>query len=99
MNIFLISAPIIGILALLFAFYKAAGIDKVEPGNERMQEIAKYIADGSMAFLSRQYKSLGIFVAVLFVVLGVVLGWYTAICFLLGAIFSEIGRASCRERV
>nr|WP_300006367.1 sodium-translocating pyrophosphatase [Tissierella sp.] len=90
MNIFLISAPIIGVLALIFAFYKAAAINKVQPGNERMQEIAKYIQDGSMAFLTRQYKSLSIFVAVLFVILGVVLGWYTAICFLLGAVFSGI---------
>ena len=90
MNIFLISAPIIGVLALIFAFVKASGINKVEPGNERMQEIAKYIQDGSMAFLSRQYKALSIFVAVLFVILGVVLGWYTAICFLLGAVFSGV---------
>ncbi|OLS03835.1 sodium-translocating pyrophosphatase [Tissierella creatinophila] len=90
MNIFLISAPIIGILALLFAFYKAASIDKVDPGNDRMKEISKYIQDGSMAFLSRQYKSLAIFVAVLFVILTFVkgLGIKVAICFLLGALFS-----------
>lgn len=90
MNLFLISAPIIGILALIFAFYKASGIDKIDPGNERMREIAKHISDGAMAFLTRQYKSLAIFVAVLFVILGFVLGWYTAICFLIGAIFSAI---------
>ncbi|MGO1468890.1 MAG: sodium-translocating pyrophosphatase [Tissierella sp.] len=90
MNVFLISAPIIGILALVFAFYKASGIDKVEPGNDRMKEIAKHIQDGAMAFLSRQYKSLAIFVVILFAILAVVLGWKTAISFLLGAIFSAI---------
>ncbi len=92
MNIFLISAPIIGILALIFAFYKAAGISKLEPGNDRMKEIAKYIQDGAMAFLSRQYRSLAIFVAVLFVILWLVpsLGWKVAVCFLLGALFSGI---------
>lgn len=92
MNYILISAPIIGILALVFAFVKASSIDKVSPGNARMQEIAKYIQDGSMAFLSRQYRSLSIFVAVLFVILTFVpgLGFKTAICFLAGAIFSVI---------
>ncbi len=50
MNYILISAPIIGILALIFAFYKASSIDKIKPGNDRMQEISKYIQDGAMAF-------------------------------------------------
>ena len=90
MNYILISAPIIGILALIFAFYKASSIDKIKPGNDRMQEISKYIQDGAMAFLSRQYKSLGIFVVALFIILTVVpgLGFKTAICFLIGALFS-----------
>lgn len=92
MDKILIGAPVIAIIALIFAFIKANAIGKVAPGNERMQEIAKYIQDGSMAFLSRQYKSLGIFVAVLFVVLIFVpgLGFETAISFLLGAISSVI---------
>ncbi|MEW8973810.1 MAG: sodium-translocating pyrophosphatase [Tissierellaceae bacterium] len=90
MNYILISAPIIGILALIFAFYKASSIDKIAPGNDRMQEIAKYIQDGAMAFLSRQYKSLSIFVAALFLILSFVpeLGLKTALCFLAGALFS-----------
>ena len=77
-----------GVVALLFAFYKASSIDKVSPGSDRMVEIATYIQEGSMAFLSRQYKSLGIFVAVLFVILAVVIGITTAITFIFGALFS-----------
>ncbi|MDU5081077.1 sodium-translocating pyrophosphatase [uncultured Tissierella sp.] len=90
MNLALIAAPVVGILALLFALYKASSIDKVSPGNDRMKEISTYIQDGAMAFLSRQYKSLAIFVAVLFIILTIVpgLGFKTAICFLLGALFS-----------
>ena len=90
MDFALISAPVVGILALLFAFYKAMSIDKVNPGNDRMKEIAKYISDGAMAFLSRQYRSLSIFVLVLFVVLVFApgLGISAALCFLLGALFS-----------
>lgn len=90
MDFVLIAAPIVGVLALLFAFYKAITINKVSPGNERMKEISTYIHDGAMAFLSRQYKSLAIFIVVLFIVLTFApgLGIKTAICFLLGALFS-----------
>ena len=84
MSFAVIAAPITGVLALLFAFYKASSIDKVSPGNERMKEIATYIQEGAMAFLSRQYKSLAIFIAIL----GFLISWTTAICFFFGAIFS-----------
>ncbi len=87
-NFILIIAPIVGILALLFAFYKASTINKVDPGNARMIEISTYIQEGSMAFLNRQYKALSIFVVVLFVVLIFAINLLTAICFLFGALFS-----------
>lgn len=90
MSLALITAPIVGILGLLFALYKAKGIEKVEPGNERMREISQYIADGAMAFLKRQYKSLAIFVILLFIILIFApgQGFKTAISFLVGAGFS-----------
>lgn len=89
LNLFLISAPIVGILALLFAFYKANAINKVNPGNARMVEISTFIQEGSMAFLSRQYKALSIFVVVLFVILIFAINLLTAVCFLFGALFSS----------
>ncbi len=85
---YLTIAPIIGIIALAFAFYKAGQVSKKDQGTERMQEIAKHIQDGSMAFLKRQYTSLGIFVVILFVVLIFAINWQTAVSFLLGAVFS-----------
>ncbi|TCU75741.1 K(+)-stimulated pyrophosphate-energized sodium pump [Tissierella praeacuta] len=88
MELALIAAPVVGVLALLFALYKASSIDKVSPGNDRMKEISKYIQDGAMAFLSRQYKSLGIFVVALFIILTIAINLQTGICFLLGALFS-----------
>ena len=75
MDFALIAAPIVGILALLFAFYKASSIDKVSPGNDRMKEIASYIQEGAMAFLKRQYKSLAIFIIALFIILTLALIW------------------------
>lgn len=90
MELALIVAPIVGILALLFAYYKASSINKVSPGNDRMIEISSYIQEGAMAFLKRQYRSLAIFVVALFIILTIApgLGISTAICFVMGALFS-----------
>lgn len=88
MNFILIAAPLTGVVALLFAFYKATTINKVSPGNDRMKEISTYIQEGAMAFLSRQYKSLAIFIVLLFVVLALLINITTAITFVFGAAFS-----------
>ena len=82
-------APIVGVLALLFAFYKASFVSKQDAGNERMKEISSYISEGAMAFLTREYKALIVFVIVLAIILAVGLKSIpTAICFVVGAIFS-----------
>ena len=88
MNI-LYLAPIAGVLALLFAFYKASFVSRQDAGNERMKEISSYISEGAMAFLTREYKALVVFVIVLAIILAVGLKSIpTAICFVVGAIFS-----------
>lgn len=90
MNIALIAAPVVGVVALLFALYKATYVNKKKPGNERMVEIASYIHEGAMAFLLRQYRYLAVFILVLFVVLGLLISWKTSITFLFGALFSVL---------
>lgn len=88
-NVLLISA-VVGAVALLFAFYKLNVISKASPGNDRMIEISNYIHDGAMAFLKREYKSLAIFIVILFIILSIApkLGVQHAVCFLCGAVFS-----------
>ena len=81
-------APVLAVCALLFAAYKAGYINKAAPGNSRMQEIASAIAEGADAFLKSEYRILAIFIAVLFVMIGLFINWGTAICFLLGALCS-----------
>ncbi|MCI6610388.1 MAG: sodium-translocating pyrophosphatase [Ezakiella sp.] len=88
-NVLVLSA-IVGALALVFAFIKASYIKKQSAGNERMVEISTYIHEGAMAFLKREYKSLAIFIVALLVILGLVINWTTALCFIVGAIFSMI---------
>lgn len=83
-------APIAGIVALLFAAYKAFVINKAEIGNDTMKEISGNIADGARAFLFAEYKVLIVFAAILFVVLGFGINWLTAICFIVGALFSTL---------
>ncbi|KXO15772.1 sodium-translocating pyrophosphatase [Peptoniphilus sp. GNH] len=83
-------APIVGVIALLFALFKSSFVAKHDAGNERMKEISSYIHDGAMAFLSREYKALLIFVIVLFVILTLGINLKTAICFIFGSLFSAI---------
>lgn len=80
-------AVVIGLIALLGAWYYVSRVNKMEPGNKRMQEIAGFIHEGAMAFLGREYRVVGIFGACVFILLCVLpqLGWKVAISFLLGA--------------
>ncbi|GAB4557650.1 MAG: sodium-translocating pyrophosphatase [Haliangiales bacterium] len=63
--------PATGLAGLLFAWYKASWVNRQDPGNERMQEIAGYVQEGAMAFLRREYKVLTIFVIAVAALLGV----------------------------
>ena len=53
--------PLFGILALVFVFIKNSWVSKQDAGDEKMQRIAKNIADGAMSFLKAEYKILFIF--------------------------------------
>jgi len=86
----IIIAPYVGIIALAFALFLASKVNKVDAGTDRMKEIAGYIHEGSMAFLRRQYKYMAVFISALFIIITITpgLGIKTAICFIIGAIFS-----------
>ena len=82
-------APVLAVVALLFAFYKIAFVSKQDAGTDRMKEISSAISEGARAFLFAEYKILAIFIVVLFFAIGLGLNsWITAVCFLCGAIFS-----------
>ncbi|MEO0077853.1 MAG: sodium-translocating pyrophosphatase [candidate division WOR-3 bacterium] len=82
-------------LALLFALYLAVRNLKLSEGTEPMKEIAKAVRIGAMAYLKQQYKGVGLFFAVVFVLLGVLalLGlqsWFVPFAFLTGGFFSAL---------
>ena len=83
-------APVLGIVALLFAFVLASKVSKMDEGTDRMKEIAASIREGAKAFLSAEYKILIIFAAVLFVLIALGVNIATAVCFLFGAVFSTL---------
>ncbi len=68
---FIYLCPAVAILALIYAYMKAAWVKKQDPGTDRMRLIGGWIADGAMAFLGREYKVLAIFVIAVAVLLGV----------------------------
>ena len=79
-----------GVLALIYAAILAGIVSKQDQGTDRMKEIAKAISEGARAFLFSEYKILVVFVIVLGLIIGIFIGWVTAICFLIGAVFSVL---------
>ncbi|MFV0517624.1 MAG: sodium-translocating pyrophosphatase [Aminipila sp.] len=99
MSIFAIAAVVAAAVALVFAYGLSSWISKVDEGNDRMKEIAGYIREGAMAFLTREYKTMVIVIVVLFVLIGICLNsWITAVLYLLGALLSVLA-GYCGMRV
>jgi K(+)-stimulated pyrophosphate-energized sodium pump len=90
MNVALIAVIACAFLALAYGAVSISWILARPAGNERMREIAAAVQQGASAYLNRQYTTIGIVGAILFVIIGIVpgLGWPTAFGFLIGAVLS-----------
>ncbi len=93
-------APAFGIVGLIVMAVKAAWVSKQNAGEAKMQELAKHISDGAMAFLKAEWRILGIFVVITAALLAysgtihevggraIHSSWVICIAFILGAVFS-----------
>ena len=84
--------PAAGAVALVCALLLTRWITGHDAGDARMKEIAGFIREGAMAVLRREYITVAVFVAVVFVLICVLpgLGVRMALCFLLGAALSVL---------
>ncbi|MBI4021057.1 MAG: sodium-translocating pyrophosphatase [Candidatus Aenigmarchaeota archaeon] len=79
-----------GVLSLLFAILYIATVLKKDQGNEKMQEIARAIREGAMAYLKREYTTIAVFTVVIAALLGYFLSVPLAVTFLGGAVLSAL---------
>jgi K(+)-stimulated pyrophosphate-energized sodium pump len=96
--------PALGALGLLIALAIHAWMGRLSAGTDKMKEISEAISSGAMVFLRREYQVLAVFEIVVFLVLGLALGWKTAAAFLSGAVASMLAgffgmRAATRANV
>jgi len=86
----LVFALLCAVAALLYGAFSIKWILGLSTGNERMREISAAVQEGASAYLNRQYTTIGIVGAILFVVILVTLKWQTAVGFAIGAILSGV---------
>src|SRR5665811_1462873 len=76
--------------AIFYGIFSIKWILGKSAGNEKMRGISAAIQEGATAYLNRQYTTIGIVGAILFVVILVALKWPTAVGFAIGAILSGL---------
>ena len=77
-----------GLLSVAYAIWATKSVLAADQGNARMQEIAGYIREGAQAYLTRQYMTIAIVGAVVFVATWLLLSASAAFGFLIGAVLS-----------
>jgi K(+)-stimulated pyrophosphate-energized sodium pump len=81
---------IAGIVAAGVVAFFVRYVLKQDQGSEKLKEISAAIKEGGLAFIHREYRTLGIVVVIIAIVLAVIpsLGWRLSVAFVFGALCS-----------
>ena len=90
MNYLPLVCTLVGVAGVLYAIIVAGMVKSAPAGNERMKQISGAIAEGAIAYLNRQLKSVSIAGIIIFIIIAVTMKVTTAIGFLVGAIASYL---------
>jgi len=90
MNYLPLVCTLVGVAGVLYAIIVAGMVKSAPAGNERMQQISGAIAEGAIAYLNRQLKSVSITGIIIFIIIAVTMKLTTAIGFLVGAVASYL---------
>ncbi len=94
--VLVVVAGVIALLALGVAFGLVREVLAAGQGTQKMQEIARAVQEGAAAYLRRQFRTLGVFVVIIFFILLVLpaddtgVRWGRSAFFLVGALFSGL---------
>ncbi len=86
--------PVLGLIGIVIMITKSAWVSSQDAGDENMQRLAGYIADGAMAFLKAEWKILAYFAVIASLLLGYsgtlveTSSWVIAVSFVIGAVTS-----------
>lgn len=81
---------LIGAAGIFVAYKLFTDLSSKGTGNEVMKDIGDQIYQGAMAFMKAEYKILSVFIAIVFLILTISLGFYTGLAFLIGAACSGL---------
>ena len=79
-----------GLAGIGYAVWATQSVMAADAGSARMQEISAAVREGAQAYLRRQYTTIGIVGIVIFLIVGLTLGWLVGIGFAIGAVLSGL---------
>ena len=80
----------VSVLALAYAALNFYSVKKVDEGTRQMREIAASIREGAITFLNYEFRIIAMIALLVAVLMGVVVGWYVGVAFLIGATMSSL---------
>ncbi|MDI9418560.1 MAG: sodium-translocating pyrophosphatase [Bacillota bacterium] len=77
-------------LALAYAALNFYSVKRLDEGTDLMKSIASRIRMGAITFLNYEFRIIAIVAIVVAVLMGLVVGWYVAVAFAIGAFMSSL---------